>query len=60
MCVCSVTLDLISSSIVLRVFVIIIILVIFIRNIIFPGIWYIEISTQRLTVGQLCSSWQHH
>ena len=39
-CVCSVTLDLISS----RVFVIIIISVIFIRNFILPGIRYIEIS----------------
>ena len=41
---CSVTLDLISSSIVL---VIIIISVIFIRNFILPGIRYIEISTPR-------------
>ena len=45
MCLCSVTLDLISSSIVLIVFVIIIISVIFIRNFILPGIRYIEIST---------------
>ena len=42
---CSVTLDLISSSIVLKVFVITIISVIFIRNFILPGIRYIEIST---------------
>ena len=44
-CVCSVTLDLISSSIVLPVFVVIIISVIFIRNFILPGIRFIEIST---------------
>ena len=43
--VCSVTLDLTSSPIVLKVFVIIIISVIFIRNFILPGIRYIEIST---------------
>ena len=50
---CSVTLDLISSSIVLRVFVISITSVIFIRNFILPGIRYIEISTLTVSVNRL-------
>ena len=52
MCVCSVTLDLISSSVVFGVFVIIIISVIFIRNFILPGIRYIEISTGEDTTAR--------